>query len=1401
MALSEEECSSAKSRSSSSAASSTSNHYLAKCVLRGSVVLQVVYGRIRSPTSLDVVFGKETSIELVVIGEDGIVQSVSEQPVFGTIKDLAVLPWKDKFSPQNPQVWIISTIYGHSSLKEIFMLGKDFLLVLSDSGKLSVLSFCNEMHRFFPVTQVHLSNPGNLRDQLGRLLAVDSSGSFIAASAYEDRLAMFSVSVSAGCDIIDKKIIYPPENGGDVSTARSIQKNNISGTIWGMCFISKDPYQPSKGHNPVLAVLLNRRNAVLNELLLLEWNIRDDDVSLLSQYVEDGPLAYDIVEVPHSYGYAIMFRVGDALLMDLRDALTPCCVYRTNLNFLPHAIEEQNFSEESIRAQHDVDDEGLFNVAACALLELRDYDPMCIDSDNSNIKISYKHACSWSWEPGNTKNPRMIFCLDTGEFFLIQLGFDLGGLRVTQSDCLYKGLQSKALLWVEGGFLAALVEMGDGMVLKLEDEKLIHNSPIQNIAPVLDMSIVDYHDEKHDQIFACCGVVPEGSLRIIQSGISVEKLLRTAPIYQGITGTWTVRMKVTDLYHSFLVLSFVEETRVLSVGLSFTDVTDSVGFQPDVCTLACGLLNDGLLIQIHQHAVRICLPTKVAHCDGVSLPSPVCKSWFPENMNINLGAVGENLIVVSTSNPCLLFILGVRMISEYNYEIYEMQHLKLKYELSCISIPQKSFERKSTNHPMDVGDESCVASLSTDVDISKSFVVGTHKPSVEVLLFDPDDGLRHLAIGTIALTNITGTTVSGCVPQDVRLVFVDRFYVLCGLRNGMLLRFEWPIASSVPTSVLPDSFVSVDIDSDFSSMSAPTSFGLRSNYIELSEKTVSGVPIDLQLIAIRRIGITPVFLIPLSGSLNADIIALSDRPWLLHTARHSLSYTSISFQSSTHVTPVCSVDCPKGLLFVAENSLHLVEMIHSKRLNVQKFNLGGTPRKVLYHSESRLLLVMRTDLTYDSCSSDICCVDPISGAVISSFKFEHGETGKSMQLVRAGNEQVIVVGTSLSSGPAIMPSGEAESTKGRLIVLCLEHAQNSDSGSMTFCSKAGSSSQRASPFREVVAYATEQLSSSSLCSSPDDNSSDGIKLEETEAWQLRLSYSLAWPGMALAICPYLERYFLASAGNIFYVCGFSNDNTRVKKYAMGRTRFMITSLTAHFTRIAVGDCRDGVLFFSYQEDTKKLEQLYCDPSQRLVADCILKDVDTAVVSDRKGSIAVLSCTDHLEDNASPECNLTVSCAYYMGEIAMSIKKGSFSYRLPADDVLNGGDLKIDSTHNTIIASTLLGSIITFIPLSREEYELLEAVQARLVIHPLTAPILGNDHNEFRRRENPTGVPNILDGDMLTQFLELTSMQQEAVLLFPLGSRDAVSSSMKSSSSPLPINQVVQLLERVHYALN
>lgn len=43
-----------------------------------------------------------------------------------------------------------------------------------------------------------------------------------------------------------------------------------------------------------------------------------------------------------------------------------------------------------------------------------------------------------------------------------------------------------------------------------------------------------------------------------------------------------------------------------------------------------------------------------------------------------------------------------------------------------------------------------------------------------------------------------------------------------------------------------------------------------------------------------------------------------------------------------------------------------------------------------------------------------------------------------------------------------------------------------------------------------------------------------------------------------------------------------------------------------------------------------MEQLYCDPVLRVVADCVLVDEETAFVSDRKGSIAGLSSSSHLE---------------------------------------------------------------------------------------------------------------------------------------------------------------------------
>ncbi|VAH45854.1 unnamed protein product [Triticum turgidum subsp. durum] len=1278
-----------------------------------------------------------TSLELVVVGEDGVLQSICEQSTFGIVKDVGVLDWRFKHFGIWPEIE-----------------GKEILVLLSDSGKLSLLYFCCQMQRFIPIGNIELSKPGNMRDQLGRILAIDHDSAWVAISAYEDAFAVVRVGRT--------QHVYGP-NEEIVEKAKIVhavyKTSDIRGTVWSMCFMrtrcSMDEYYP------VVAMIINRKGSDANDLSMYALAANDGGIQYLSGYSEPGPLALEIAEIPQLDGFGLLFRAGDILIVDLRDPKDICCTIRISMT--GSLVGEQISVEDSCRGL-DVDDD----VAACALLELRDSGNnimmddsyMAIDGADNPGSMKSRVICSWSWEPDAMRGqPRLIFCLDDGEFHILEFNWDTEGLKVLP-ERVHRGLPCKPLLWMDRGMIAGFVEMGDGMILHLEHGRLVHKSTVQNVGPILDLAIADYHGEKQDQLFSCCGMCPEGSLRVIRNGVNVEKLLRTEPIYQGVTGLWTLRMKRTDTYHSFLVLAFVEETRILSVGLSFNDISDAVGFQPEVCTLACGLIADGLLVQIHSKGVKLCLPTSYAHPEGATLTSPVCVDWYPD-VTISVGAVGHDVVAVATSNPCCLYILRVRPLSSLQYELYETQHVQLQYEVSCISIPEED-SRLRTSSSAFGGDfrKRKGNNSAAEVDVRMFAVIGTHKPSVEVISLEPDEAFRLLSIGSISVNNALGAPVSGCIPENVRFVASERFYILAGLRNGMLLRFE---SGTSKDQYLPVSFYK-------------ESFAPSLNTL-------------LQLVAIRHIGITPVGLVPLRDSANSDIIVLSDRSWLLYASRHSLAYSSISFLPASHVTPVSSVDCPSGLLFVAENCLHLVEMVHGKRLNAQKFSVGGTPRKVLYHSDSRTLLVMRTGLTGASCSSDIVQIDPNNGILLSRFKCELGETAKCIQIVKIGSEQVLIVGTSKSTDRPMMPNGEAESIKGRLIVLSLDTLGSPHECSSFIPTSNLSSSSHTGSFPEIVGYANEEFSSNSMCSSPDDICYNQIQFEQI-AGHLRSLTHVTFTGAVLAVYPYLDRYVLAAAGNTLSVFGFVNENPhRMKKYAVSRTRFTITCLKTYASQIAAGDCRDGVLFYSYHENLRKLELVYADPAQRLVGDVVLLDCETAVVSDRRGSISVLSCPG-LEVSESPEKNLAVQCSFFMGEIAMSIQKAAFKYRLPIGDE---ADPVLESAYNCVVASTLLGSVFVMIPLTSEEHQLLQDVQERLSLHPLTAPILGNDHAEFRRRGIPSGVPSILDGDMLVQFLELTSEQQQTVL--------DDGSSVKAPRRSISVFQVMRMLERVHYALN
>ena len=52
---------------------------------------------------------QETSLELVAVGDDGVLQSICEQDMFGIIKDIGVLQWHSRHVGLIPQVLLLLT--------------------------------------------------------------------------------------------------------------------------------------------------------------------------------------------------------------------------------------------------------------------------------------------------------------------------------------------------------------------------------------------------------------------------------------------------------------------------------------------------------------------------------------------------------------------------------------------------------------------------------------------------------------------------------------------------------------------------------------------------------------------------------------------------------------------------------------------------------------------------------------------------------------------------------------------------------------------------------------------------------------------------------------------------------------------------------------------------------------------------------------------------------------------------------------------------------------------------------------------------------------------------------------------------------------------------------------------
>ena len=115
---------------------------------------------------------------------------------------------------------------------------------------------------------------------------------------------------------------------------------------------------------------------------------------------------------------------------------------------------------------------------------------------------------------------------------------------------------------------------------------------------ILFFQIADLANEDTPQLYVACGRGPRSSLRVLRHGLEVSEMA-VSELPGNPNAVWTVKQSMQDEFDSYIVVSFVNATLVLSIGETVEEVTDS-GFLGTTPTLSCSQLGDDALIQVGE---------------------------------------------------------------------------------------------------------------------------------------------------------------------------------------------------------------------------------------------------------------------------------------------------------------------------------------------------------------------------------------------------------------------------------------------------------------------------------------------------------------------------------------------------------------------------------------------------------------------------------------------------------------------------------------------------------------------------------------------------------------------------------------------------------------------------------
>eukprot|EP00095_Tigriopus_kingsejongensis_P012083 snap_masked-scaffold60_size442463-processed-gene-3.15 protein:Tk12083 transcript:snap_masked-scaffold60_size442463-processed-gene-3.15-mRNA-1 annotation:"splicing factor 3b subunit 3" len=274
---------------------------------------------------------------------------------------------------------------------------------------------------------------------------------------------------------------------------------------------------------------------------------------------------------------------------------------------------------------------------------------------------------------------------------------------------------------------------------------------LDSLSPILHSQVADLANEDTPQIYAACGRGPRSSLRVLRHGLEVSEMA-VSELPGNPNAVWTVKTRADDEFDSYIVVSFVNATLVLSIGGTVEEVTDS-GFLGTTPTLSCSSLGDNALVQIYPDGIR-----------HIRADKRVNEWKAPGKKTVMKCTVNNRQVVIALSGGEIVYF---EMDSSGQLNEYT-EKKEMSADVVCMAL----------------------ANVPSGEQRSRFLAVGLADNTVRIISLDPQDCLTPLSMQALpdAAESLCIAEMGGTEERDGEPGIQGQLYLNIGLQNGVLLR-------------------------------------------------------------------------------------------------------------------------------------------------------------------------------------------------------------------------------------------------------------------------------------------------------------------------------------------------------------------------------------------------------------------------------------------------------------------------------------------------------------------------------------------------------------------------------------------------------------------------------------